>query len=111
MRENMARDKNPVRKYYFPQREKDLNAMDVDRLSINEQTRLMKEGRCFKCKNTGHRANKCPDDENDKRKVKEEPRKKMVKGKEVYTHIQSIFKELYKKEKEEFMKDAEEAGF
>jgi hypothetical protein len=37
--------------------------------------RLMKEGRCFKCKNTRHQANKCPD--NKKRKYKEELNKKM----------------------------------
>jgi Zinc knuckle len=38
----------------------------------------MKEGRCFKCRNTGHQANECLEDENDKKKkAKEEPQKKM----------------------------------
>jgi Zinc knuckle len=71
----MAKEKSSAKRYYFPQRKKDLNAMDVDRLSINEQTRLITEGRCFKCKNTGHWANKCPD--NEKKKYKEELKKKM----------------------------------
>jgi hypothetical protein len=31
--------------------------MDIDRLMIKEQNKLMKEGRCFKCRNMGHRAN------------------------------------------------------
>jgi hypothetical protein len=52
--------------------------MDVDRLMVDGQNKLMKEGRCFKCRNTRHRANECPEDENDKKKkAKEEPRKKM----------------------------------
>jgi Zinc knuckle len=35
----------------------------------------MKEERCFKCRNTGHQANECPEDKNDhmKKKAKEEP--------------------------------------
>jgi len=41
--------------------------MDVDRLSIDERTALMKEGRCFKCKQQGHMSRDCnqgtkPDD-------------------------------------------------
>jgi Zinc knuckle len=52
--------------------------MDVDRLTVDEQNKLIKEGRCFKCRNTGHWANKCPEDKNDKKKkAKEEPQKKM----------------------------------
>jgi Zinc knuckle len=39
---------------------------------------LIKEGRCFKCRNTGHWADECPEDEdNKKKKAKEEPQKKM----------------------------------
>jgi hypothetical protein len=58
--------------------------MDVDRLSINKQTRLIKEGRCFKCKNTRHQASKCPD--NKKKKFKEESKKKM-NGRELHAHV------------------------
>jgi hypothetical protein len=72
-RGNITKDKTLNRRYYFPWRERDQNAMDIDRLSINEWTRLMKEGRCFKCKNTRHQANKCPD--NKKEEYKEEPKK------------------------------------
>jgi hypothetical protein len=71
-------------RYYFPRKERDPNAIDVDRLSIDKQMRLMKEGRCFKCKNTRHQANKCPD--NKKRKYKEELNKKM-NGRKLHTHV------------------------
>jgi Zinc knuckle len=33
----------------------------------------MKEGRCFKCRNTGHQGNECPEEDNKKKKAKEEP--------------------------------------
>jgi hypothetical protein len=82
--------------------------MDMDRLSINKQTRLMKEGRCFKCKNTRHWANKCPDDE--KKKFKEEPKKK-INGRELHVHVWALFKDMTEEDKDEFIKDAEEAGF
>jgi hypothetical protein len=69
-----GKEKTPQQKYYFPCRERDPNAMNIDRLTINEQNKLMKEGRCFKCRNTRHWANKCPEDKNDKKKkAKEEP--------------------------------------
>jgi hypothetical protein len=52
--------------------------MDIDRLTINKQNKLMKEGRCFKCKNTRYQANKCPEDKkNKKKKAKEETQKKI----------------------------------
>jgi hypothetical protein len=28
--------------------------MDIDRMTIEERTRLMKEGKCFRCKLFGH---------------------------------------------------------
>jgi hypothetical protein len=79
--------------------------MDIDRLSIEERNQLMKEGRCFKCKNTGHRANDCPNNE------KKEIAKKRMNGKELHTHVRSLFKGMTEEEKEEFLKEAEDAGF
>jgi hypothetical protein len=37
-------------------KDRDPDAMDVDRLSEAERTRYMKEGRCFICAKTGHRS-------------------------------------------------------
>jgi Ty3 transposon capsid-like protein len=44
----------PAQKQFsFPEK-KDPNAMDIDRMSIEECTCLMKEGKCFRCKLFGH---------------------------------------------------------
>jgi hypothetical protein len=83
--------------------------MDVDRLTIEEQNRLMKDGRCFKCRNTGHWANEFPE-EDDKKKGKEVPKKKM-NGRELHTHVRALFKEMMEEDRDKFLKGAEEAGF
>jgi Zinc knuckle len=46
----------------------------------------MKEGRCFKCRNMGHRANECLEENDDKKKGKEVPKKKM-NGRELHAHV------------------------
>jgi Retrotransposon gag protein len=50
----------PAQKRFFIPEKKDPNAMDIDRMSIEEQTRLMKEGKCFRCKLFGHLSQDCP---------------------------------------------------
>jgi hypothetical protein len=111
MRGTLTKEETPQKRYYFPQREKDPNAMDVDRLTVDKWNKLMQEERCFKCRNTRHRANKCPKDENDKKKkAKEEPQKKM-NGRELHAHMQALFKDMTDKDREEFLKGAKEAGF
>jgi hypothetical protein len=47
------------KKFTFPEK-KDPNAMDIDRMMINKQTCLMKEGKCFRCKLFGHLSRDCP---------------------------------------------------
>jgi hypothetical protein len=96
-------EKTPQKKYYFPRREKDLNAMDVDRLMIEERNKLLKEGRCFKCRNTGHWANKCPEEDNDKKKGKEVPQKK-INRRELHAHVWALFKEMTSEDRDEFLK-------
>jgi Zinc knuckle len=108
-RGNSGKEKAPQQKYYFPRKECDPNAMDIDRLTVDERNKLMKEGRCFKCRNTGHQANECPEDD-DKKKGKEVPKKKM-NGRELHAHVQALFKEMMEEDRDEFLKGAEEVGF
>jgi hypothetical protein len=84
--------------------------MDVDRLTIDECNKLLKEGRCFRSRNTGHRANKCPEDDNDKKKAKKVPKKKM-NGRELHAHVWTSFKEITEEDRDEFLEGAKEAGF
>jgi hypothetical protein len=44
-----GKDKAPQKKFHFPRRERDPNAMDIDRLMIEERDKLLKEGKCFRC--------------------------------------------------------------
>jgi Zinc knuckle len=105
-----GKDKAPQKKYYFPWQERDPNAMDVDRLMVEEWDKLLKEGKCFRCRRTGHRANKCPEEDDNKKKGKEMPKKKM-NGRELHAHVRALFKEMTEEDRDEFLKGAEEAGF
>jgi hypothetical protein len=100
-RENSGKEKAPQWKYYFPQKERDPNAMDVNRLTVEERNKLIKEGRHFKCRNTGHRANKCPEENNDKKKGKEVPKKK-INERELHAHVRALFKEMTEEDRDNF---------
>ena len=57
-------------------------------------------------------AKDCPKSNETKKpfeKKKEEPKK--MNGKDLYTHIQAIYKEMPEEEQNKFMKQVEEAGF
>ena len=71
------------RKFHFSKRrdEREPNAMDIDALTFEERNKLMKEGKCFNCKSTGHISKDCP------RKKKRTEEKKIFRGKELHTYI------------------------
>jgi Ty3 transposon capsid-like protein len=62
------RDNKPTNTFSMPSAQKkftfsekkDPNAMDIDHMMIDKQTRLMKEGKCFRCKLFGHLSQDCP---------------------------------------------------
>ena len=63
------------RSWYRPAEKRDPNVMDVDALTFKERQTLMKQGKCFKCRKTGHWAADFPGEEERKGKKKEEPQK------------------------------------
>jgi hypothetical protein len=71
----------------FPKKERDPNAMDVDRLTIEERNTLMKEGKCFKCRQFGHLSRDCKPGNQSQQK---QPEQKKWGGREAFTHIQAM---------------------
>ena len=53
---NQGQEKAGPSNRQFFRREKDPNAMDIDLLSVDERAKLMKDGKCFICRQTGHMA-------------------------------------------------------
>ena len=47
------------RTFTTPRFTRDPNAMDIDRMTIEERNKHMKENRCFNCHKIGHRAKDC----------------------------------------------------
>src|ERR1700678_1486682 len=100
-------------------REKDPNAMDIDSLSVDERTKLMKEGKCFICRQTGHMAKDHKENDSTQKQWKEEaPKYKRVEaskkkweGNALYAHVRSMIAELDTEEKEKFWEGAEDSGF
>jgi hypothetical protein len=74
-------------------KQRDPYAMDVDAMTTEEQTTLMKQGCCFLCKLFGHMARDCPN----KGKKTPPPAKKNVKD------IHAMLAGLSKEEKEELL--------
>jgi hypothetical protein len=79
----------------------DPNAMDVDALTMEERGSLMRQGKCFRCKKTGHLAKDCPPSEQEGSK-----QKKVDPAKFAYATIRA----LKKKQKEEFTRMVIEGG-
>jgi retrotransposon gag protein/zinc knuckle protein len=98
---------NGTRKFIFPKKERDPNAMDVDRLSIEERTALMKEGRCFKCKQQGHMSRDC--NQGNQPQQKQETKKKWD-GKGAAAHLRALVATMDDDEKKKFEEDLETEG-
>jgi hypothetical protein len=64
------------------------NAMDVDALTMEERGMLLRQGKCFRCKKTGHMAKDCPLEQGGLSK-----QKKVDLAKFAYTMIKVLTKE------------------
>ena len=91
----------PRKTFSFP-RQRGPNAMDIDRLTTEERTQLMKEGKCFKCRKQGHLSRDCPP------RGTETP--KPWTGKTAAMHIRSIISGMTQEEKDNLEKEAEAQG-
>jgi hypothetical protein len=74
---------------------KDPNAMDVDTLAMEERGMLLRQGKCFCCRKTGHMAKDCPPEQGESSK-----QKKVDPARFAYTTIKALTKE----QRESFMK-------
>lgn len=100
-------DKGPRRFYFEPTR--DPNAMDVDSMTTEERTALMKKGACFTCRTIGHLSRDCPQKKKNTSPPNYIPQK--MKGKELHAHVRALLAEMDEEDKDEFFADAAEAGF
>jgi Zinc knuckle len=82
------------KRFSFPEK-KDSNAMDIDRMSIEEQTCLMKEGKCFRCKQFGHLSRDCPNEG----QTTTTPTTPKWTGKSAATHIRTLIASMSEEEK------------
>jgi Zinc knuckle/Retrotransposon gag protein len=80
-----------------PNREtRDPNAMDIDSMSQDKRTALMRRGACFKCEETGHLARDCTKKgwrSQEKKEEKKTEEKKKWSAKDIHAQIRSLTKE------------------
>ena len=102
------------KKFVFRRKEVDPNAMDIDTMTFQERTELMKKGACFHCKQVRHLSRDCPNKTfvNTVSTCTPLPTpKKITSGKEAFAHIQALMAELDEKKKEKVFSLGEEEGF
>ena len=97
------------RKFNF-QSQRDSNAMDIDILTAEERSELMRKGACFRCKAQGHLSRDCPNKEK-KSEPKKEEKKKAWKGKYLAAYVQAQMLDISEEEKGEFYAAAANQGF
>ena len=97
------------RKFNFPP-QRDPNAMDVDVLTAEERSNLMRKGACFRCKAQGHLSRDCLN-KGKKAEPKKEEKEKVWKGKDLVAYVQAQMLESTEEEKGEFYSAAASKGF
>jgi hypothetical protein len=94
------------KKFTFPKK-KDPNAINIDRMMVDERTRLMKEGKCFRCKLFGHLSQDCPN----KEQTNATPTMSTPRwtGKSVASHIRALIA-LINNEEKKILEEGEKNG-
>jgi hypothetical protein len=85
---------------------KDPNAMDVDALTMEERGMLLRQGKCFCCRKTGHMAKYCPPEQGESSK-----QKKVDLAIFAYTTIKVLTKEQRESFTKMVMEDKDEEDF
>jgi hypothetical protein len=85
---------------------KDPNAMDVDALTMEERGILLRQGKCFRCRKTGHIAKDCPPEQGESSK-----QKKVDLARFAYTTIKVLTKEQRESFTKMVMEDKDEENF
>jgi hypothetical protein len=94
------------KKFSFPER-KNPNAMDIDRMTVDEQTRLMKEGKCFRSKLFGHLSRDCPNKGQNTTTTTTTPK---WTGKSAALHIRTLIASMSEEEKKVLEEEGKKHG-
>jgi hypothetical protein len=97
----------PVQKKFSFLKKKDPNTMDIDRMMIKEWTRLMKEGKCFRCKLFGHLSRDCPNKGQNNTTMPNTPK---WTGKTAASHIRALIASMSEEEKKVLEEEGEKHG-
>jgi hypothetical protein len=81
--------------------------MDIDRMSIEECTCLMKEGKCFRCKLFGHLSRDCPNKGQNTMMITSTPK---WTGKSAASHIRTLIASMSEEEKNVLEEEGEKHG-
>lgn len=87
---------------------RDPNAMDIDRLSVEQRDEHFKMGKCFNCHQKGHRAAECPERNNAPKTYSAPPKYRTATA--AYTHIKALLGDLPEAEREKFLEEADKNG-
>jgi Zinc knuckle len=85
---------------------KDPNPMDVDALTMEERGMLLRQGKCFHCRKTGHLAKDCPPEQGEPSK-----QKKVDLARFAYTMIEVLTKEQRESFTKMVMEDKDKKDF
>jgi hypothetical protein len=99
----------PAQKRFSFPKKKDPNAMDIDWMSIEERMRLMKEGKCFRCKLFGHLSRDCPN-KGQNTTMTTTPTTPKWTGKSAASHIRTLIASMTEEEKEVLEEEGEKFG-